>query len=142
MLDLKPLCIAIVDVAPSLSVGQTPGGMRAVGAFRSVTVSGERMNATLASPAGADWILVKGRVGDVDVRMTLRTDDDALIHVQYRGKLDLARPGGPVVTVAPTFETGDERYAWLNDIQAIGRGTLGAGEGGGSIISYEFYEVL
>lgn len=142
MLNLRLLCTAIVDVAPPLAVGKTPGGIRSIGEFRSVTVKGERMNASLAGAAAADWILINGRVGDVDVRMTLRTDDDALIFVTYKGKLDLARAGGPVVTVAPRFETGDERYAWLNDIQAIGRGTLGAGPEGGSLINYEFYEIL
>ena len=142
MLNTKLLCTAVVEVAAPMAVGKTLGGIRSIGEFRAVTVAGERINATLAGPAAADWILVKGRVGDVDVRMTLRTSDDALIFVSYKGKLDLARPGGPVVTAAPTFETGDERYAWLNDIQAIARGTLGPGPDGGSTINYEFYEVL
>jgi hypothetical protein len=38
--------------------------------------------------------------------------------------------------VAPTFETGDERYAWLNSIQAVGKGTLD-----GSAVHYDWYEV-
>lgn len=142
MLNTKLLCTVDVDVAPPLSVGQTPGGLRSIGEFRAVTVTGDRLNATLAGAAGADWILIKGRVGDVDVRLTLRTDDDAIVYVHYKGKLDLAREGGPVVTVAPTFETGDARYAWLNDIQAIGRGTLGPGTDGGTTIKYAFYEIL
>jgi hypothetical protein len=35
---------------------------------------------------------------------------------------------------APLFETGDERYAWLNSIQAVGIGTAGA-EG----VDYDIY---
>ncbi|HEX7857717.1 MAG TPA: DUF3237 domain-containing protein [Sphingobium sp.] len=142
MLDLKLLCTVDVEVAPPLAVGKTPGGNRSISELRSVIVTSERVNARLAGAAAADWILVKGKVGDVDVRMTVRTDDDALIYVTYTGKLDLARAGGPVVTVAPTFETGDERYAWLNDIQAIGRGILTVGAGGSARIDYTFYEVL
>ncbi|TVV73345.1 DUF3237 domain-containing protein [Sphingomonas solaris] len=142
MLNLKPLCPAVVDVAAPLVVGKSPAGIRTIGEMRAVTITGERMNATLAGAAAADWILVNGKVGNIDVRMTVRTDDGALIYISYTGKLDLARPGGPVATVAPTFETGDERYAWLNDIQAIGRATLAVGEGGAARLDYEFYEVL
>lgn len=141
MLDLKPLCTVIVDVAPPLVVGAVPGGDRSIGEFKAATVIGERINATLAGPAGADWILRNGRVGKIDVRMTLKTDDGALIYVSYGGRLLLAHRDGPVAVVAPTFETGDERYAWLNDIQAIGRGTLTAGPEGARL-HYEFYEVL
>lgn len=141
MLNLKPLCTAIVDVAPPLAVGATPWGNRAVGEIRAVTISGDRMTGKLEGAAAADWISVGGAVGIIDVRMTVRTDDGALILVTYGGRLDLARPGGPVATVAPTFATGDERYAWLNAVQAIGRGALTA-DASGSRLSYEFYEVL
>ena len=142
MLNLKPLCTAVVEVEAPLAVGQTPAGIRSIGAFRAATVTGEKISATLAHAAGADWILVSGRVGRIDVRMTLKTDDGALIYVAYTGKLLLAREGGPVAIVHPTFETGDERYAWLNDLPVIGRGTLGPGTGGGSVLDYEFYEIL
>ena len=30
-------------------------------------------------------------------------------------------------STAPQFETGDERYGWLNDIQAVGIGTFRRG---------------
>ena len=29
--------------------------------------------------------------------------------------------------MAPKFETSDERYTWLNAVQAVGKGQLGAG---------------
>jgi hypothetical protein len=38
--------------------------------------------------------------------------------------------------VAPTFETDDERYAWLNGVQAIGQG-----RSDGDDIVYEMFEV-
>ena len=38
--------------------------------------------------------------------------------------------------VSPLFETGDPRYAWLNTIQAVGKG-----EFVGSNLHYEWYEV-
>lgn len=142
MLELKLLCTATVEVEAPLSLGNTPSGIRSVGGFRSATISGEGINATLAGPAAADWITINGRVGQIDVRMTVKTDDGALIQINYAGKLLLANPGGPVAIVAPTFATGDERYAWLNDIQAFGRGVLSPGSDGGSILTYEIYQAV
>ena len=44
------------------------------------------------------------------------TDDGAYIYVEYGGRADMAT--GLIVT-APTFQTGDERYAWLNRIWRV-----------------------
>ena len=41
------------------------------------------------------------------------------------------------IYVAPRFETGDERYAWLNRIQAVGKGILNQDLS----LEYEWYEV-
>lgn len=64
----------------------------------------------------------------------MRTDDDALIYVTYSGKVDFGT--GRVVST-PQFECGDERYEWLNRIQAVGDGTLGAD----GVLVYEIFEV-
>jgi Protein of unknown function (DUF3237) len=40
------------------------------------------------------------------------------------------------VYIAPRFETSDERYAWLNSVLAIGKGTVV-----GESRVYEIYEV-
>ena len=57
-----------------------------------------------------------------------------------------ARNGGPQTDAeraeiyfrtAPIFETGDDRYAWLNDIVAVG---LGASVGGA--VRYDVFELL
>ena len=36
-------------------------------------------------------------------------------------------PGTKPIYMAPKFETSDERYTWLNAVQAVGKGQLGAG---------------
>lgn len=137
MIELVPLCTAVVEVAPPHAVGAA----RSIGEIRSVTLEGERMRATLAGAAAADWMTISGAVGTIDVRMTLRTDDDALVYVQYGGRLNLAdRANGFHALVAPVFETGDERYAWLNAVQAVGKGRLIPGPDG-TRIEYEFHEV-
>ena len=137
MLELIPLCTAMVEVAPPHGIG----GGRSIGELRSVRLEGERMKASLAGVAAADWMSLAGAIGQIDVRMTLLTDDGALIYVQYGGRLDLAnRTNGLHAYVAPVFETGDERYAWLNAVQAVGKGKLIPGPDG-TRIEYEFYEV-
>lgn len=135
MVELVPLFKATLAVAPPHNVGEGPAGTRMVGELPSVTVEGDRIRATLAGPAAADWMVRTGTIAIVDVRMTLRTHDDALVYVSYGGRLNLAVK--PLVAyTAPVFETGDERYAWLNGIQAVAKGTFT--EAG---LVYDVYEV-
>jgi len=76
----------------------------------------------------------------LDVRLTLRTHDGALVHMTYGGRwvippdlrADLADPArrhhiDPAryyFRTNPLFETGAEQYAWLNDIVCVGSGYL------------------
>jgi hypothetical protein len=39
-----------------------------------------------------------------------------VIAMTYRGKADKPPAEGGVIYTAPTFETDDERYAWLNRV--------------------------
>ena len=43
---------------------------------------------------------------------------------------------GKSLRTAPLFETGDERYTWLNSIQAVGIGTVNDDQ---TEVSYEVY---
>jgi hypothetical protein len=91
----------------------------------SVQVKGDRLSGELLGAAAADWaVLGPEGTGTIDVRWTLRTDDGAVIFVQFNGRLDASQGWQFPMTVyfAPRFETGDERYAWLNRIQAVGKG--------------------
>lgn len=141
MTEFVPLCTAIVEVGPNLAVGAGPSGDRSIGEIRAVTVTGERMRGTLAGPAAADWMIRTGAIGVLDVRMTIRTDDGALIFVQYGGRLDLSNPAeGIHAYIAPVFETGDARYAWLNRIQGAGKGKLTV-RPDGATLEYDIYEI-
>ncbi len=136
-LDLVPLCSIDIVMGDTLLVGDGPSGFRAVAEVSSGAVHGERLSGTIAGNAMADWIVANGGVGTVDVRGILRTHDDALIHVSYGGRIDMSSglPDGPIY-VAPRFETSDERYRWLNLVQAVGVGTLL-----GQDLHYDWYEV-
>lgn len=132
--ELVPLATLSATLGSSLRIKNGPVGTRVVAEVTGVTITGERLNATLASPTSADWLTVSpdGTMGTLDVRATLKTDDDEIIHVEYSGRIDFATS---TAVSAPLFQAG-EKYDWLNRIQAVGIGK--AQEGG---IVYELYEV-
>ncbi len=133
--ELVSLCTMTASLADAITVGEGPAGFRMVGEALEMTFTGERLNAKVKGHASADWLTIVGVVGTVDARMTLETDDGAIIYVHYRGRTDFSRPGAPVF-VAPLFETGDSRYAWLNTVQAVGKGVID-----GNRVVYEWFEV-
>lgn len=136
-IELVPLCTIRIQLKPPIDVGAGPAGTRMITEVASAEFTGDRLTGELLGAAAADWsVLSADGTGTVDARLTVRTRDSATVFVQYNGRLDASR-GFPVsVCVAPRFETGDERYAWLNRIQAIGKGVLNADLS----LDYEWYE--
>jgi len=112
-----------------------PVGTRIVAEVNSVDVAGDRLNASMVGKSAADWLTVgpDGSYGTLDVRMTLQTHDDALIYVEYSGRIDLTT--GKAVS-APLFQTGAENYDWLNRMQAVADG-----QNTPENLIYELYEV-
>jgi len=101
----------------------------------SVEFEGERLRATMRGNAGADWLrLAPDGTSTLDVRLTLESDDGATIYTEYAGRLRLDTM---TVYAAPLFHTADERYLWLNSIQAAAKGHFT--EPG--LLVYEFYEL-
>jgi hypothetical protein len=150
-LKSRPLFRLEIDLHPIHEIGATPLGTRRVIPVSGGRFTGERLRGMVLPHAGSDWLL--GRADGTfqqDVRMTLQTDDGALILMSYRGvrhaspevSARLAR--GERVTsdqyylrTAPFFETGAERYAWLNLIVSVAIGErLTTG------VAYEVFEVL
>lgn len=138
-LELVPLCTAKITLKlPPLELVGTPVGTRVPIEMTDIVYEGQRLSGRLAGPSAVDFLLVSDAgVGAIDVRFVLRTHDDALIHVSYRGRGDHSQgPGSLPLYSAPLFETGDLRYAWLNLVQAVGKGVVID-----DVIEYEIYEV-
>lgn len=135
--ELVSMGTITVQLGQRIEVGSGPKGTRLVVDVESIEVESDRVKASLAATDAADWLTLSedGSIGCVDVRFTLKTDDGAYIYVEYAGRADMANG---LIATAPTFQTGDERYAWLNKIQAVGAGAL---EGNGRLI-YSLYEVV
>jgi hypothetical protein len=135
-LKVRPLFTLLLDVAPPINVGKTPGIDRRIGVITGGRFEGERLRGTLL-PGGSDWQTV--RPGDgafmLDVRIALKTDDGDTIAMRYPGirhgtkeVLDRIARGEVVkatdyyLRIAASFETASEKYGWLNTIISIGVG--------------------
>ncbi len=122
-IELKPLGQMDVQLGERVDVGDGPKGHRVIIDVLSVKLIGDKINAELAANDGADWLTVSdnGTLGALDVRLTLKTNDGALIYVEYCGRMDIA---SGVIAVAPTFQTGAPQYSWINRIQAVAAGAV------------------
>lgn len=123
-----------VDFEGIVSIGQTPAGQRRIATVTGGTFTGERLNGIVIP--GNDWVIIRpDGVMVIDVRLTLRTADGALVYLVYQGRF-IAAPDAMVefsrgarlnpdeysLTIVARFESGDDRYIWLNDIVAVGTG--------------------
>ena len=134
-LDVEHLFTLDLQVAEGVQIIKGgPHGTRMIAEVAGGTFTGERLTGSVVPPGG-DWVTARAdRIIQLDVRLTLVTDDDAAILMQYKG---IADPAAGVARSAPQFETGDERYAWLNNVQGVGIGQLHP-EGG---VTYEVYSL-
>lgn len=152
MMELKSelLCVLKADLDDPQEIGMVPIGARVIYPVTGGSVKGQKVNGEIL-PFGADWILLRADgVGELDVRATLRTDDGELIYAYYRGILKVdpevqARvqagedvdPSEYYFRTTPIFETGSEKYAWLNQIICVGVGKMGVKK-----VEYKIYQIL
>jgi hypothetical protein len=137
-IELVPLATATATLAEPITLPNTPAGTRAIFEIRDYRFEGARFTARQRGAAAADWFAVgPDGTGTLDVRVTLETHDGGLVLLHYGGRADAARAlGGGPLYVALQFDTGDERYAWLNRIVAVAKGKVS-----GNLVTYEVYEV-
>jgi len=110
-----------------------PQGTRTIVQVVGGHFEGPHLKASVQTPAG-DWITNRADGSyRLDVRLTLKTDDGALILVTYNG-IGQTTNAGASLRIAPLFETGDSRYAWLTRLQAVG-----VGERIGTAVKYDIY---
>ena len=110
-----------------------PQGTRTIVQVVGGRFEGPRVKASVQTPSG-DWITNRADGSyRLDVRLTLKTDDGALILVTYNG-IGQTTAAGASLRTAPLFETGDSRYVWLTRLQAVG-----VGERVGTAVKYDIY---
>lgn len=111
-----------------------PQGGRAIVTVTGGTFDGPKLKGTVVPNSGGDWVTIRADgTFKLDVRITLQTDDGATIFMAYQG-IRKRTEAGYAIRTAPLFETGDERYTWLNGVQAVGLGSSDRGA-----VTYEIY---
>lgn len=140
-----------LEVGEMNDLGTTPYGQRRIASVKGGRFEGDELRGTVMPAPAGDWILLRGDgVLMLDVRLTLRTSDDALVYMTYRGLrhgpqwvLDRLNKGEKVdpseyyFRTAPLFETSSQKYSFLNRIISVG---VGRREATGPI--YDVYQVL
>lgn len=143
----------VIDLDPRSDFGEGPVGRRVLFGSAGGTFEGPKLRGNVLR-GGGDWALFRSDgVMALDVRLALRTHDDALVYMTYGGRLDMppelradaadpARrsrldPARYYFRTNPLFETGARNYAWLNRIVCIGEGYLV--EGG---VAYRVSQVM
>ncbi len=126
-----------VDLEAPQVIGQTPMGIRQVFIVKGGTFEGLKIKGTIL-PGGGDWATMRpdGAI-QLDVRVTVRTDDGAMVYAYYAAiiygppETILRAAGGEDVPLGdyyfytnPMFQTGAPQYDWLNRTLAIGRGRV------------------
>jgi hypothetical protein len=120
-----------------VQIGAGPYGTRFVMEVTGGSLEGKRIKGKVLT-GGGDWFLVgPDGWGRVDVRGQFLTDDGAGIYTAYTGLLEMNEKIQRAIVAGsgtdyrdqyfrttPRFETGDPRYAWLNQAVFVAEGRL------------------
>ena len=132
---LRHFCDLSVALGPIREMGQGRAGKRRIIPIIGGTVDGPGIKGTILN-LGADWqTLFEGGTAELDTRYAMETDDGALIEIINYGfrhgppEVIRAIAAGEEVEPADYYmrtharlETGDGRYAWVNDMLFVGTG--------------------
>lgn len=146
---LEHVYSAKVELGPPTQLGDTPKGYRLIVPINGGTLEGPGIKGRIC-PGGSDWIVIRpDGVSDLDIRVTVQTEDDALIYVTMRGYITrmmevtqqiMQGERVPVedyyFVMAPAYETSDERYGWLQQAIVVAQGEIVPGG-----VHYEAYAV-
>jgi hypothetical protein len=121
----RPLMTLRLTTAPVQKVGDGPHGTRVTFPITGGSFEGDRLRGKVL-PGGDDWTVTRSDgVIELDMRVTLQTEDGALIHMTFEGIRDDAG-GAPYFRTLPRFETAEPKYAFLNRLLAVGAGEIRA----------------
>jgi len=137
---------------PPLAVGPGPYGTRLFFEVVEGDFEGKRLKGKILT-GGGDWLLAGADgFGRLDVRAQFLTDDGAAIYLAYFGLLEMnpkiqaavSDPnagtdfGDQYFRTNPRFETGDPRYAWLNQSLFVAEGRVLPGP----TVEYKVYRLV
>jgi hypothetical protein len=134
-METRLLTTLQVTVGAPQRIGAGPHGTRVTAPITDGHFEGPRLRGRVL-PGGGDWTVLRGDgVLELDLRVTLETDDGALVHMTSfglrHGPADVlaAIARGESVDASayyfrtlPRFETGHPKYAFLNRLLAVAGG--------------------
>lgn len=117
-------------------VGETPYGRRRIATVKGGRFEGKELKGVVLPAPGGDWLLQRrDGILMLDVRLSLKTHDDHLIYMHYRGmrhgpawvieqlnKGEKVDPSQYYFRTTPWFETASEKYRFLNRIVCVATG--------------------
>ncbi|MAG34340.1 MAG: hypothetical protein CL908_25965 [Deltaproteobacteria bacterium] len=138
-----------VQVGAPIEIGPMPIGTRRIFSALGGSFEGERLRGELLQNGG-EWLLDAGEgMGQVDVRLLLRTDDGAHIYMRYSGIMDFNEVVGHKLADGVSTDYGDNKflthvrlecadpeYAWLTTTLAVGEGRMHP-----DCVEYAIYEL-
>src|SRR6476661_4028181 len=81
----RPLMTVKIAAAPPQKLGAVPYGLRSIVPVTGGDFEGPRLRGKVL-PGGGDWLLLRSDgVLELDLRITLETDDQALIDMRFQG---------------------------------------------------------
>ena len=127
-----------IPQGPHHLIGDGPLGHRRITYPKAgAKVRGPRLNGEVLEGGGDPFLLRPDGIGEVDARITIRSDEGDVIMMSYKGVLDFteefteAQGLGELVPreenyfyVSVLFETASESYRWLNGILGVARGFI------------------
>ena len=117
-MNARPLMRLRLTVAATEDIGLTPYGHLTIFPITGGSFEGERLRGIVLG--GADWVTAAADgTFELDLRLTLETDDGALIHMTFTGVRDDANH---YFRTLPRFETAAPKYSFLNRLLAVGIG--------------------
>jgi hypothetical protein len=113
----RPLMVLRLVTSPTEEIGGLSIFPVTGGSFE-----GERLRGQVLA-GGGDWVTATSDATfELDLRVTLQTDDNALIHMTFTGVRD---DSSRRLRTLPRFETAAPQYAFLNRLLAVGMGEIG-----------------
>ena len=134
-MNSRPLMTVKILAAQAQKLGMVPHGARSIVPVTGGDFEGQRLRGKVL-PGGGDWLLQRpDGVLELDLRITLETDDHALIFMTFQGlrhgppetmdalgRGETVDPTSYYFRTLPKFETSAEKYAFLNQIITVGTG--------------------
>jgi hypothetical protein len=120
----RPLMTLRLNTAPTQNIGAGPHGTRVTFPITGGSFEGDRLRGKVL-PGGDDWTVKRSDgVVELDLRITLETDDRAIIDMTFEGIRDDGAPEASYFRTVPRFETAEPKYSFLNRLLAVGTGEI------------------